>query len=127
MNANKPRFSIIICAYNIESYIKRAINSVLNQTFNDYELIVADDCSTDDTLKIVRELGNDKIKILKTEINTGTAGGTRNLGLKEAIGEYILFLDGDDTFYNENHHHLQILLLNLLLKYQHLKHYLPHQ
>ena len=102
MNANKPRFSIIICAYNIESYIKRAINSVLNQTFNDYELIVADDCSTDDTLKIVRELGNDKIKILKTEINTGTAGGTRNLGLKEAIGEYILFLDGDDTFYNEN-------------------------
>lgn len=102
MNANKPRFSIIICSYNIENYIKRAINSVLNQTFKNYELIVADDCSIDGTLEKVKEFENDKIKILKTETNTGTAGGTRNLGLRESKGEYILFLDGDDTFYNEN-------------------------
>ena len=101
MNLNKPRFSIIICSYNIEDYIKRAINSILNQTFKDYELIISDDCSTDNTLEKVKEIESDKIKIIKTDSNTGTAGGTRNIGLKEAKGEYILFLDGDDTFYDD--------------------------
>lgn len=101
MNANKPRFTIIICSYNIESYISRSIESVLNQTFNDFELIVSDDCSTDNTLEQIKKYGN-QLTVIKTESNTGTAGGTRNLGLERARGEYIIFLDGDDTLYDEN-------------------------
>lgn len=101
MDVNKPRFTIIICSYNIESYISRAIESVLHQTFKDFEVIVSDDCSTDKTLEIIKEY-REQLTIIKTKDNTGTAGGTRNIGLDRAKGEYIIFLDGDDTLYDEN-------------------------
>lgn len=101
MNKEEIRFSVIIPAYNVEKYIGRAIQSVTNQTFENYEVLVVDDCSTDNTVKEIEKLENDKIKLLKTEKNSGTAGAPRNIALEEAKGEYIIFLDGDDTLYNK--------------------------
>ena len=95
---SKNRFSVIISAYNIEKYIERAIDSVLNQDFNDYEVIVVEDKSTDNTLeKIMKYEG--KIKIIKNSENKGL-GAVRNIGIENATGEYIVHLDGDDTLYN---------------------------
>lgn len=102
MELNKPRFTVIICAYNVENYIERAINSVLSQDYKNYELIISDDCSTDNTMEIIKKYINENVKLVKTPSNTGTAGGTRNAGLEKANGEYIIFLDGDDTLYDEN-------------------------
>ena len=90
------RFSIIIPAYNVEQYIEEAIKSVLEQKFENYELILIDDCSTDNTKKILEKYKSEKTKVYSTNKNTGTAAGPRNVGLDYATGEYILFLDGDD-------------------------------
>lgn len=96
----KYRFSVIISAYNVEDYIERAINSVLNQDFEDYEILVVEDKSTDNTLeKIMKYEG--KIKIIKNNVNKGL-GAVRNIGIENSVGEYIVHLDGDDTLYNES-------------------------
>lgn len=97
---NKLRFTVAISAHNIEQYIGRAIESVLNQEFENYELIIVDDCSEDNTVQEAKKYECDKIRVLKTKSNTGTAGGTRNVAIDNAKGEYIIFLDGDDTLYD---------------------------
>lgn len=97
---NKHRFSVIISAYNVENYIERAIDSVLNQNFNDYELIVVEDKSTDNTLERIMKYDG-KVKVIKNERNRGL-GAVRNIGIENATGEYIVHLDGDDTLYNES-------------------------
>lgn len=94
-----PKFSVIISAYNLENYIERSINSVLNQDFKDYELIVVNDCSTDNTLEKIMKYEN-KVKIINNKKNMGL-GAVRNIGISKAKGEYILHLDGDDTMYNK--------------------------
>ena len=95
----KKRFSIIICAYNIERYIKKAINSVLKQTYDNYEILVFNDGSKDGTLSKMKEFeGNEKIKIINSDVNIGLGAG-RNTCMKYATGEYIIYLDGDDTLY----------------------------
>lgn len=96
----KRRFSVIISAYNVEAYIERAINSVLKQNFEDYELIVVEDKSTDNTLENIMKYEG-KIKIIKNEKNRGL-GAVRNIGIENATGEYIVHLDGDDTLYNDS-------------------------
>ena len=97
----EKRFSIIIWAYNIEKYIKKAINSVLKQTFENYEIILFNDGSVDGTLNKMKEFEeNPKIKILSSDINRGLGAG-RNICMKEAEGEYIIYLDGDDTLYEK--------------------------
>jgi len=97
----EKRFSIIICAYNIEKYIQKAIKSVLTQTYNNYEIIVFNDGSTDKTLeKIEQYRDNPQIKIINSEVNIGLGAG-RNTCMKEAEGEYIIYLDGDDTLYEK--------------------------
>lgn len=96
----KLRFTVAISAYNIEGYIGRAIESVLKQEFSNYEIIIVDDCSTDNTMQEIKKYKNDKITIYQTATNTGTAGGTRNVAIDHAKGEYIIFLDGDDVLYN---------------------------
>lgn len=100
MNEEGIRFTVAISTYNVEKYVERAVKSVTNQEFNNFEIIIADDSSTDNTMKIINKLKNDKIRVFKTEKNTGTAGGTRNLAIENAKGEYIIFLDGDDTLYD---------------------------
>ena len=94
---NSPYFSIIVPMYNAERYIKICVNSILNQTFQDFELIIVDDCSTDNSYKICSELygNNEKVRLFRHEKNRGN-GFTRNIGLKNSIGRYIVFVDSDD-------------------------------
>ncbi len=99
----KKRFSVIICAYNIENYISRAIDSVLEQTFEDYELLLVNDGSKDKTLKILKEYeknNKDKVRVIDNGKNLGL-GRSRNIAIAEANGEYIVHLDGDDTLYEK--------------------------
>ena len=96
----EKRFSIIIPAYNVEQYIEEAIKSVLEQDFQNYELILIDDCSTDNTKNLLEKYRSERTKVYSTNKNTGTAAGPRNVGLNYATGEYVLFLDGDDKLYN---------------------------
>lgn len=99
----EKRFSVIIAAYNIQEYIERAISSVENQTFKNIEIIVVDDCSTDNTEKEVLKLCSKYRNIIyirhKENKRLGTA---RNTGLNVAKGEYIVFLDGDDYLATED-------------------------
>lgn len=97
---NKYRFSVIISAYNVEAYIERAINSVLNQDYNNYEIIVVEDKSIDKTLEKIKQY-KEKVKLIENEKNMGL-GAVRNIGVDNAQGEYIIHLDGDDDLYNES-------------------------
>lgn len=98
----EKRFSIIICAYNIDRYIQKAIKSVISQTYENYEVIVFNDGSTDKTLEKIQEFkDNPKIKIINSKVNIGLGAG-RNTCMKKATGEYIIYLDGDDTLYEKN-------------------------
>lgn len=94
---NKPLVSIITPAYNCAKYIGETINSVLSQSFKYWEMIIVDDFSSDDTVKVVEEFvkRDKRIVLLKQETNLGCARA-RNRGLKSAKGRYITFLDGDD-------------------------------
>lgn len=91
----EPFFSIVTTAYNKEKYIKQCILSVLNQTFGDFEFIVVNDCSTDNTLNVLEEFKDDRIKIHNIANNRGVSF-CRNYGLKNACGKYIYFIDSDD-------------------------------
>ena len=86
--------------YNVENYIVECLDSVLNQTFTDFEVIVVDDCSTDNSCAVVKsyaEKFNGRLKLLSTEKNSGGGGYVpRNIGLSAASGEYIFFVDADD-------------------------------
>ncbi len=89
-----PKVSVIIPAYNAAALIQRTLDSVFAQE-EDFEIIVVDDCSTDDTIAVVEDIHDLRIKILRQEFNQGPAAA-RNRGLREARGEYCAFLDGDD-------------------------------
>lgn len=96
------RFSVIMCAYNLEKIIDTAIESVLAQTFENYELIIVNDGSKDNTIKTLRKFekkSNGKIKIIDNPKNIGLSA-SRNIAIRQARGEYIIHLDGDDTFYD---------------------------
>ena len=90
------KVSVIIPAYNLENYIEKTLNSVINQTLEEIEIIVVNDGSKDNTLNIINDIASkyDKVRIIDKE-NQGVSKA-RNTGIKEAKGEYILFLDGDD-------------------------------
>jgi len=88
------KFSIIIPFYNSEKWVSKCIDSVLNQTYKNYELILIDDISTDNTYNEILKY-KDKAKIIKNKSKRLT-GGTRNVGILEATGDYIIFMDGDD-------------------------------
>lgn len=98
------RFSVIMCAYNLEKIIDTAIKSVLGQSFDDYELIIVNDGSTDDTIGTLRKFekkSKGKIRIIDNEKNMGLSA-SRNIAIKQARGEYIVHLDGDDTLYDRD-------------------------
>ena len=96
----KERFSVIVSAYNIEAYIERAINSILNQTFTNYELIIINDASKDATLEKINTFKDPRIMVINNEKNLGL-GAVRNIGIAKATGEYIVHLDGDDALYED--------------------------
>lgn len=89
--------SVIVPTFNRGRTILRAINSILNQTYKDIEVIVVDDCSTDDTKIKIESLNNNMITYIKHDRNKG-ACAARNTGIKVARGEYIAFLDSDDEW-----------------------------
>jgi len=88
--------SIIIPTYRVEKYICTAIKSVLNQTHKNFELLIIDDGSPDESVKIFQQFTDDRIKIIRQN-NRGLAGA-RNTGIRHAQGEYIALLDGDDVW-----------------------------
>lgn len=90
----KPFFSIIIPAYNLENYIAAALQSVLVQTFQDFEIIIVDDGSSDETVSIIQSFHDPRIRLV-SQVNGGVSRA-RNAGMKKAVGAYIAFLDGDD-------------------------------
>ena len=93
--------SIIMPSYNTAKYISDSIKSVLAQTYKNWELIIVDDCSTDNTDEIVGEfLADERIRYLKNEKNSGAAV-SRNYALREARGKWIAFLDSDDLWLPE--------------------------
>lgn len=89
--------SIVMPNYNSEKYLKATIESVLAQTYTNWELLFVDDCSTDNSLEIVRSYSDSRIKILQNEQNSGAAV-SRNYALREAKGKWIAFLDSDDLW-----------------------------
>ena len=90
-------FTVIIPLYNKEKYIENAIKSILNQTFTDFEILLINDCSTDNSAEIASEFLSEKIQIIHHEKNCGLAA-TRNTGIKNANSNYITFLDADDVW-----------------------------
>ena len=103
-------FSIVIPLYNKEKYVLGAIQSVLNQTFENYELIVVEDASTDKSLEVISTVKSEKIRVIKHEANKGLSA-SRNTGIKNAKSNYIAFLDADD-FWKETY----LEELSLLIK-----------
>jgi glycosyltransferase involved in cell wall biosynthesis len=90
-----PFFSIIIPLYNKENYIQKTLNSILAQTFQDFEVIIVDDCSTDESVKKAKEIQSDKIRFVSHEQNKGLSA-SRNTGIRNAKAQFITFLDADD-------------------------------
>ena len=90
-----PRISVIITTYNRAKLLPRAVNSVLAQTYNDYEIIIVDDCSQDNTREVIRGFKDPRIQVIRHETNRRSAAA-RNTGIAHARGEYITFLDDDD-------------------------------
>lgn len=93
-----PRFSIIVPLYNKAPYVRKALDSVIAQTCTDWECIIVDDGSTDNSMNVVREriseLGSERVRVIQQQ-NAGVAVA-RNNGVRESRGEYICFLDADD-------------------------------
>ena len=105
-NEEVPAVSVIIPIYNAEKYIEQCLKSLLNQTLKNFEVIVIDDCSTDNSAKIVEKFMDlqdwqERFSFAQISPNTGRPGIPRNIAIKHAKGKYIYFLDSDD-FLDEN-------------------------
>lgn len=107
MSADSPLFSVVIPAYNAGKFISLTIESILRQTVQDFEIVVVNDGSTDDTLEVLQGIADSRLRIVTQE--NGGECVTRNRGIKEARGRYIAFLDADDAW-RPNH-------LETVLKY----------
>lgn len=97
------KVSVIVSSYNAEKYIGECLNSLLEQTFKKLEVIVVDDCSTDDSVKIVEDYApkfKGQLTLKRTEVYSGNASILRNFGLSLASGEYVFFMDAEDFLDN---------------------------
>jgi len=97
-----PKVSIITPVYNAEKFIANTIKSVRNQTFEDFEMILIDDCSQDNSEEIIQKISNidQRIRYIRLKKNSGAAVA-RNTGLQAARGEYVAFIDSDDSWKKE--------------------------
>ncbi len=93
---HSPYFSVIIPTYNRENFLATAVNSVLGQTFQDFELIIVDDDSTDQTEQLIKALKDKRLKYIK--IDHRGVSAARNTGIQHSRGQFISFLDSDDIF-----------------------------
>jgi glycosyltransferase involved in cell wall biosynthesis len=94
------KVSVVLPVYNVAAYIKDTIESLLQQTFQDFELLVLDDCSTDNTVTEIEKFTDPRLRLIRNERNLGRAG-TDNAALQYVRGEYIAKMDGDDICYPE--------------------------
>lgn len=97
---NEDLVSIVMPAYNAERYIRDAVESVLQQTYGEWELLLVDDCSTDSTPNVISEYAerDGRIRAMRTSCNTGIPSEVRNVAMRAAQGRYIAFLDADDIW-----------------------------
>ena len=98
---NEPLISIITPMYNAEKFICETIYSIISQTYRNWEMLIVDNCSTDNSRQIVENINDPKIKLIKLDYNSGGPARPRNIGLDNANGEYIAFLDADDVWLEE--------------------------
>lgn len=91
--------SIIIPNYNSSKWINKCIDSILKQIYQNYEIIIVDDMSEDNSVELIKQYNNPKIKLIELD-HKAYNGGTRNIGVENANGEYILFLDCDDWIHS---------------------------
>lgn len=98
------KISVIISNYNTEKYISKAIQSVLDQTYDNVEIVVVDDCSTDNSIEVIKQY---PVKLIQNTENVGCGMSRRN-GILEATGDYLMFLDSDDYFGNNEYFQLLI-------------------
>ena len=110
-----PAISVIVPVYNAKKYLGQAIDSILNQTFKNFEVILVDDCSTDGTYEYMKSMwdGISRIRIVKNVRNMGP-DPTRNYGMRLARGKYLAFMDNDDCYLPD----LLLRLYELAEKYQ---------
>ena len=93
-----PVFSVVIPTYNMADSLGAALRSVVDQTFQDFEVIVVDNHSTDHTQRVVQEINDSRVEITKFW-NNGVIGASRNVAINASRGKYVAFLDSDDTWY----------------------------
>lgn len=100
MSEKNPLVSVIMPCYNAECLISHSIDSVISQTYSNWELLVIDDCSKDNSATVVKSYVNkdSRIKYLKTDFPSGSPAEPRNIGIKVAQGRFIAFLDSDDLW-----------------------------
>ena len=92
----QPQVSIIVPVYNVENYIERCLNSLVNQTFKDIEIITINDGSTDKSLELLNKYAKEDIRISVIDLGDEGVSYCRNLGIEKANGKYIMFVDSDD-------------------------------
>ena len=95
------KVSVIVPIYNVEAYLTKCLDSIINQTLKDIEIILVNDGSTDGSKKIIQEYKKKDKRIISLEKENGGQGSARNLGLKKAKGDYIVFVDSDDWIEND--------------------------
>ena len=100
MSADSPLFSVVIPAYNARKFISLTIESILRQTVQDFEIVVVNDGSTDNTLEVLQGISDPRLRVITRE--NGGECAARNQGFREARGKYVSFLDSDDVWL-ENH------------------------
>jgi glycosyltransferase involved in cell wall biosynthesis len=96
---NYPRVTVLIAVYNGEPFLQQAIKSVLEQTYTDFELLIVDDASSDNTNEIILSFLDERIRLIRNENNQGAAY-SRNRGIENALGDFIAVLDADDIMYS---------------------------
>ena len=93
-----PFFSVVMPTYNQAKYLKASIDSVLRQSYKDFEIIIIDNYSTDETQKIIKKYKSRRIRAIKFR-NKGIIAASRNLAIKNSKGQWIAFLDSDDMWF----------------------------
>ncbi len=94
---SSPLISVIMPAYNAEAYIRKAVESVVQQSYPNWELIIVDDLSSDHTGEIIDAMQSDRIRVFHNEVNLKTAN-TRNFAIRQSKGDWVAFLDSDDSW-----------------------------
>lgn len=98
MNEKRPKISVIVPVYNTEKYLHQCLDTIINQTLKEIEIICVDDGSTDNSLQILKEYQKNDARIIILNQNNGGGGKARNAGIEISTGEYLAFLDSDDFF-----------------------------